>query len=108
MQKIVREYSREDYLKLIEYLKLDYLAETLYIRDKQRDYDEIKQSVEVLFDIKITQKQIKKHTWIKRYNISEKWDIYLGPAALLFAHNMQPFRDLLLEEENIQGIITLL
>lgn len=107
MQKIVREYSREDYLKLIEYLKLDYLAETLYIRDKQRDYDEIKQSVEVLFDIKITQKQIKKHTWIKRYNISEKWDIYLGPAALLFAHNMQPFRDLLLEEENIQGIITL-
>ena len=107
MQKIVREYSREDYLKLIEYLKLDYLAGTLYLRDIQQDYGEIKESVEALFDIKITQKQIKKYTWIKRYIISKKWDIYLGPAALLFAHNMQAFRDQLLEEENIHGIITL-
>lgn len=36
MQNTVREYSKEDYCKLIEYLKLDYFAGTLYKRDVSR------------------------------------------------------------------------
>lgn len=100
----------EKYRSLIEYLKLDFLKETLYLSDNTNDYDRLKKYVGKIFDIETSETQLKRFNWIKRYIISEeskRWDILVGTASLLFAHNMQTYRDQLLAEESIQGIITL-
>ena len=100
----------DKYRNLIDYLKLDYLKGSLYINDNTNDYDRLKKYVEEFFDIETTETQLKRYTWIKRYIISEKskrWDILIGTASFLFAHNMQKMREQLLKEENIHGVITL-
>ena len=106
----MQQSAVEKYKKLIEYLKLDFLHGTIISCDTVDDYDQLKEWVEGIFDIETSQSQIKKYTWIKRYTISEgskQWDFLVVMASVLFAHNMQTYREQLLEKENIQGIITL-
>ena len=100
----------EKYKKLIEYLKSDYLRGTLYYGEHSEEYDQLKNYVEETFSIQTSHTQINHSRWFKRYTISEEskcWDIIIGSASLLFAGNMQKFRDQLLEEVNIHGVITL-
>ena len=109
MQNII-EYSKADYIKLIAYLKLNYAEGTLYSRSRPDDYEQLKEDVEKLFKIGSSLIQINKTTWIKRYAISgktKKWNFVVGNASLLFAHNMQSYRNQLIEDEIITGVITL-
>jgi len=105
MQDVMGKYNN-----LIKYLKLDFLRGTLYLSDSTNEYDRLKKYVEKIFEIDTTETQLKRFSWIKRYIISEdskRWDILVGTASLLFAHNMQKMREQLLKEENIHGVITL-
>ena len=100
----------EKYKKLIEYLKSDYLRGTLNYGEYSEEYDQLKNYVEETFSIQTSHTQINHSRWFKRYTILEEskcWDIIIGSASLLFAGNMQKFRDQLLEEVNIHGVITL-
>lgn len=54
----------------------------------------------------------KNHLWIRHYEVSDENGInivsfFLGHAAMLFSMNTQPFREKLLAEHTIKGVITL-
>lgn len=100
----------EKYKKLIEYLKLDYFRGTIYFSENTKEYGQLKNYVEKIFSIETLFTQINRSRWFKRYTISEElkcWDIIIGTASFLFAGNLQKYRNQLLEEENIHGVITL-
>lgn len=110
MQKIEGSYSKDVYIKLIEYLKLNYIEETIYTRYNPEEYNQLKEEVENAFDIDITPIQIKRTLLLKRYTVSnaiERWDFLIGTASLLFTRTMQSYRDQIMEEANIHGVITL-
>lgn len=54
----------------------------------------------------------KNHLWVRHYEVSDENGLnivsfFLGHAAMLFSVNTQPFRDKLLAEHTIKGVITL-
>lgn len=54
----------------------------------------------------------KNHLWVRHYEVSDGNGInivsfFLGHAAMLFSMNTQPFREKLLAEHTIKGVITL-
>lgn len=101
--------SDADYKGLIEFLKRDYFSRAFYAGDGQENDDLVGQ-VNKRFTIKDTHTQINRGTWIKQYSVSDgekEWEFIVGTAALLFANSMQKYREKFLEENNIQGIITL-
>ena len=110
MQNTKGNSLRDDYINLIEYLKWNFIGQTISNRQLLNEYRQIRKKIENLFDICVSWTPITKTIWMKRYSITrtgKQWEVLVGTASLLFAHSLQSYRDQILEEENIDGIITL-
>lgn len=101
------------YVDLIELLKEEFLGgHERLINGDNYGYEQYKNEVEQFFDIRITKMDLGSYNFVKMYSISEKgttrkWDVIVGKVSMLFGINMQKYREKLLEEHSIQGIVTL-
>lgn len=101
------------YAELIEFLKEEFLGgHDRLINGDNNSCNRYKNEIERFFDIRIMNMELGSYKFVKMYSILEKgtakkWDVIVGTVAILFGSNMQKYREQLLEEHSIQGIVTL-
>lgn len=100
----------DKYYELIEFLKTEYLGQA-YV-DFGEEVPEVVNSLVPNFDIKSSTYDDPKLRYIKLYEIKSKkddkcWKFILGPSSILYAANMEKYREELLGKNSVIGIFTL-